>query len=135
VNCFQRALCFNDDITTAEVWYNIGHVGIGIGDLGLAFHSFKIALSYNPNHAESYNNLGVLELRKGNAEQAKSNFQQAARLASYLFEPAYNVGYLLYKRGEFQQSYASVQEALKLFPEHADSKELLKSLQRHFAII
>jgi len=42
--------------------------------LGLAYQSFKIAISFNPNHAESYNNLGVLELRKGNVEQAKSNF-------------------------------------------------------------
>lgn len=60
-----------------------------------------MAISHNANHAESFNNLGVLELRKGNVEQAKSNFQQAARLANFLFEPVYNVGYLFYKRGEF----------------------------------
>lgn len=76
-----------------------------------------------------------MELRKGNVEQAKSNFLQASRLASFLFEPVYNVGYLYYKRGEFQQSFVNVKESLKLFPEHADSKELLKNLQRHFAII
>jgi len=73
--CFQRALTFNDDTVAAEVWYNIGHVGIGVGDLGLAYQAFKVAVSHNANHAESFNNLGVLELRKGNVEQAKSNFQ------------------------------------------------------------
>jgi len=64
----------SDDEATADLWYNIGHIGIGIGDLGLAYQAFKIAVSNNPNHAESFNNLGVLELRKGNIEQAKQNF-------------------------------------------------------------
>lgn len=35
-----------------------------VGDLGLAYQAFKIAVSVDPNHAESYNNIGVLELRK-----------------------------------------------------------------------
>lgn len=39
-------------------------VAIGVGDLGLAYQAFKIAISVDPNHAESYNNIGVLELRK-----------------------------------------------------------------------
>ena len=43
--------------------YNIGHVAIGIGDLGLAYQAFKISISVDANHAESYSNLGVLELR------------------------------------------------------------------------
>jgi lipoprotein NlpI len=49
----------------ADVWYNLGHIAIGVGDLGLGYQAFKIAVSVDPQHAESYNNLGVLELRKG----------------------------------------------------------------------
>lgn len=75
-----------DDTNTADIWYNIGHIAIGIGDLGLAYQAFKIAVSSNPSHAESFNNLGVLELRKGNLEQAKANFQNSAQLAQF-FEP------------------------------------------------
>ena len=37
-------------------------VAIGIGDLGLAYQAFKIAISVDSSHAESYANLGVLEL-------------------------------------------------------------------------
>ena len=44
-------------------------MAIGIGDLGLAYQSFKISVSVDGNHAESFNNLGVLELRKGNIDQ------------------------------------------------------------------
>ena len=48
-----------------------------------------------------FNNLGVLELRKGNLEQAKSNFMQGAKISGFLFEPCYNAAYLMFKRGEF----------------------------------
>ena len=59
------------DDNMADVWYNIGQVAIGIGDLGVAYQSFKIAVSCDSNHAESYNNLGVLELRKGSIDQSR----------------------------------------------------------------
>ena len=42
---------------------------IGVGDLGLAYQAFKISISCDNTHAESYSNLGVLELRKNNIEQ------------------------------------------------------------------
>ncbi len=41
----------------------------GIGDLTLAYQCFKLALAFNNNHGEAYNNLAVLELRKGRIEQ------------------------------------------------------------------
>ena len=44
LSCFERALPLGDDPTQADVWYNIGHVGIGIGDLGLAYQAFKISI-------------------------------------------------------------------------------------------
>lgn len=37
LSCFERALSLGDDSNIAEIWYNIGHVGIGVGDLGLAY--------------------------------------------------------------------------------------------------
>ena len=92
-------------------------------------------MSNNPNHAESFNNLGVLELRKGNVEQAKSNFQNAARMANFLFEPCYNAALLMLKKGEFQESYQMIKSSLDIFPEHVDSKELLKSLNQHFSAL
>ena len=74
LSCFERALPLADDLTQADIWYNIGHVGIGIGDLGLAYQAYKVSISFNSSHAESFNNLGVLELRKTNVEQSKNNF-------------------------------------------------------------
>lgn len=92
LSCFERALAMASDDTMADIWYNVGQVAIGIGDLGLAYQAFKIAVSVDSNHAESYNNLGVLELRKGNLDQARANFQLAESLAGFMFEPSYNRG-------------------------------------------
>lgn len=50
-------------------------MAIGIGDLTLAYQCLKIAISIDPTHAEAYNNLGVLEYRKGSDEQARSFFR------------------------------------------------------------
>lgn len=34
----------------------------------LAYQAFRLTLANNNDHAEAYNNLGVLELRKGHVE-------------------------------------------------------------------
>lgn len=39
--------------------------------MALAYQCFKLALAFNNDHAEAYNNLAVLELRKGRVEQVK----------------------------------------------------------------
>ena len=47
-----------------------GMIGVlqGIGDMNLAYQCFRLALSSNNDHPEAYNNLGVLEMRKGHVE-------------------------------------------------------------------
>lgn len=37
----------------------------GIGDLNLAHQCFRMTLTYNNDHAEAYNNFGVIEFKKG----------------------------------------------------------------------
>jgi tetratricopeptide (TPR) repeat protein len=71
----------------ADIWYNVGQLAIGIGDIGLAYQAFKIAVSVDMNHAESFNNLGVLELRKHNPEAARSNFEGSHKLSEFHFGP------------------------------------------------
>ena len=41
----------------------------------------------------------------------------------------------MFKRGEFQESYTMSLKSLELFPEHEDSRELIKGLKRHFSIM
>jgi len=53
------------------VWCNVGHIALSTGQTDLASQCFRLALSANGNHAESFNNLAVLEIRKGNVDQVK----------------------------------------------------------------
>eukprot|EP00026_Physarum_polycephalum_P015530 Phypoly_transcript_16236.p2 GENE.Phypoly_transcript_16236~~Phypoly_transcript_16236.p2 ORF type:complete len:138 (+),score=18.02 Phypoly_transcript_16236:446-859(+) len=132
LSCFERALSLADDDNMADVWYNLGQLAVGIGDLGLAYQCFKIASSVDPNHAESYNNLGVLDMRKSNLEQARSNFHTASNLGPQLHEPLYNSSILMYKLGDFQESYKQASAALRVFPDHEESKDIIKLLRDLF---
>lgn len=96
VTCFERALMFADtDEMIADIWYNIGHIALGSGDRQFALYCFRLAITSNNDHAEAYNNLGVLEVTKGgqdrahsantvNVQQAKSYFQSAVNSGSFL---------------------------------------------------
>ena len=132
LGCFERALALADDTNMADVWYNIGQVAIGIGDLGLAYQTFKIAISIDSDHAEAFCNLGVLELRMRREERARSNFESAMRLAPHQFEAHYNGGLLAYNQGKFEPAHALATKALDRYKNHTDSKELLSQLRQHF---
>lgn len=45
LSCFDRSLSMASDEDMADVWYNIGHIGVALGDLGLAYQAFKVAVS------------------------------------------------------------------------------------------
>lgn len=135
LNCFEQALALADDENMADVWYNIGQISIGIGDLGLAYQAFKIGVSINSNHAECYNNLGVLELRKGSIAQARSNFQASQRIAPYMFESFFNGALLAYKLGNHQESYKLVSKSLEAYPNHSDSQDLKGQLKALFTML
>jgi tetratricopeptide repeat protein 8 len=141
LGCFERALSLANDSNMADVWcvscsrvppsfslvelpglsrYNIGQVAVAIGDVGLAYQAFKIAISVDNNHAESYCNLGVsirlqtaeactmarrsytrcgrrdvaqvLEQRKQHLEAARAHFATAHTLGPHLFEPVFDGG-------------------------------------------
>lgn len=135
LGCFDRALALADDNNMADVWYNVGQVAIGIGDLNLAYQAFKIAISVDAGHAESWNNLGILELRKGQIDQARAHFQTAQKLAHHMFEAFFNGALLAFKLGDCSEAYELAAKALEAFPEHTDSKELLKQLKKHFTML
>eukprot|EP00898_Chlorokybus_atmophyticus_P007011 jgi/Chlat1/7310/Chrsp58S06933 len=130
--CFERGLALASDEEAADIWYNVSHVAIGVGDLGLAYQALKIAVSLDANHAECYNNLGMLELRRGDIDQARASFAAAMRLSGALFEPAFNAALLEYRLGDMQESFRLVNLSLKAFPGHSESQELLRTLQQLF---
>ncbi|ESN91534.1 hypothetical protein HELRODRAFT_156123 [Helobdella robusta] len=135
VTCFQRALLLSDSQSSGDVWYNIGHVALSIGDLNLASRCFHLSLAENNDHAESYNNLGVIEFMKGHTELSKAFLQASFNLSSAHFEPYYNYALLANKLGDLQTSYNSIRKSLQISSCHNESISLHKSLQHHFIMI
>ncbi|KAM8783010.1 tetratricopeptide repeat protein 8 isoform 3-T3 [Rhynchonycteris naso] len=133
---FERALSLaENEEEAADVWYNLGHVAVGIGDVSLAHQCFQLALAHNHHHAEAYNNLAVLEMRKGHVEQARALLQTASSLAPRMYEPHFNFATISDKIGDLQRSYAAARKSEAAFPEHVDTQHLIKQLKQHFAVL
>lgn len=117
----------------------------------LATECLRLCIAADGNHAPAYNNLGVLEMRRGRTAHARAFFQTAAQLAGYLFEPSFNHALLAYEVsnwfleeiflelyfqcGDLQTSFVVVQKALEAYPTHVNSLNLLKDLRKHFNTI
>ena len=52
-----------------------------------------------------------------------------------MFEPFFNMALVAFKLGDCQESFDHAQKALEAFPEHTESKELLRQLQKHFTML
>eukprot|EP00879_Flechtneria_rotunda_P021995 GHRR01023196.1.p1 GENE.GHRR01023196.1~~GHRR01023196.1.p1 ORF type:complete len:416 (+),score=162.18 GHRR01023196.1:766-2013(+) len=129
LTCFERGLAMADDTSLPDIWYNIGQVAIGIGDLSWAHQCFRLAVTLNPAHPEALNNLGVLEIRKGKVQQAAGYFRSGAKAADHVFELHYNLALLAHKQGDLQEAVSQVDQALVINPEHTDSLDLKKQLR------
>jgi tetratricopeptide repeat protein 8 len=134
LSCFDKGLQIADDEVAGDIWYNVSHVAIGLGDLNLAYQALKISISLNNNHYEALNNLGVLEIKKGNLDQARSNYLLACKNTEFSFEPYYNFSALKYKMGDLEEAYKFNKKALELFPEHYDSKELRDKIKNKLLV-
>uniref|UniRef100_H2YKL4 Uncharacterized protein n=1 Tax=Ciona savignyi TaxID=51511 RepID=H2YKL4_CIOSA len=129
--CFDRAISLAEDEQLADVWYNISHVALGVGDNNLAYQCLRLAITSNINHTEAYNNLAVLELRRGDVERAKSLLRSAAELAPHAYEHHFNLATLAESAGDLQ-NYSSILQSVAAFPQHMDSKNILQKLKQHF---
>lgn len=49
--------------------------------------------------------------------------------ADYLFEPPFNLALRAYEANDYQEAYKFAKMALEIFPEHNESKELLKEIE------
>lgn len=143
------------------VRYNIGHIGISLGDLGLAYQAFKVAVSVCATHGEALNNIAVLEMRRQKFDVARSCLSVSCDVSPHLFEPLFNSGETLpstgtmhcalmtpssyqcfslpshsalmsYRMGDFQDAYSLAARALQVHPGHLDSRELQSLLQKTF---
>ena len=96
LGCFDKALHEAGDEETADIWYNIGHVGLVLGDLGFAYQAFKTCVSVDPHHGEALNNIAVLEMRRQKFDVARACLQSSIDVGKSYYESHYNLGTFFY---------------------------------------
>jgi tetratricopeptide (TPR) repeat protein len=103
----------------------LGSVLWSQGKLGQALERYRQALALRPNHAETYNNLGVVLRKLGQLDQASAAFDQALALRPGSAEAHNNLGNVLKQQGQLDQALAQFEQALVLRPNYADAQNNL----------
>ena len=98
----------------------------------MAYQAFTTASAVDSTHAEALTNLGVLEVQQGNDAAALRRFQGAQKMAPHAYEAWYNGALVSMRAGNLQECYSQATSALDAFPDHSDTKDLLKQLQSQF---
>jgi Flp pilus assembly protein TadD len=86
------------------------------GDLSAAEACFSVALEYSPRFVEAWVNLGYVELRRGNFEQAKRDFTRGRDLNQDIPVPHHALGLLAEKAGRGEEAERYYRAALKVDP-------------------
>lgn len=159
LSAFERSLeLCEEDTTRADVWFNISHVGMALGDFGFSERALRIAIALDPTHGESLNNLAVLSLEKdrrskrsskkkqkasiaGETESVPSSHQvsgvaylsSARAVAPFLEEPLYNLALVAYREDNLESAKDLVVKVLEVDPDHSDAKALYALLRKRFS--
>lgn len=68
----------------------------------MAYKCLKLVLTFDPSHAEAFNNLGILEIKKNqNIDRGKYELSQARKEGEFLLEPQYNSALWAFKSNDF----------------------------------
>ncbi|PAV58578.1 hypothetical protein WR25_18671 [Diploscapter pachys] len=93
----MRAHSVMTDDCAADIWYDTGHIMLGMGDVKQASRCFTLAIAADPDHGEAMVNLAILKHREGRIDQAKSLLTNALSKAPHLFEVHFNLALLYFQ--------------------------------------
>ncbi len=91
------------------------------GRITEAFAYLQRALSFNPNHAEMQNDLGIIFGQQSQLEQAKACFEKAIAGKNNFAQAYYNLGIILNEEKQFAEAITCYQKALSITPNYADA--------------
>jgi tetratricopeptide (TPR) repeat protein len=93
-----------------------GAEALGRGDLATAEARLSVALEYSPRFVEAWVNLGYVELRRGNFEQARRDFVKARSLNKDIPAPHHALGLLADEQGDGEEAERCYRRALEVDP-------------------
>lgn len=99
-----------------------GARSLEVGDLPSAEASLSVALEFSPRFVEAWINLGYVELRRGNFDQAGRDFARARDLNPDIPAPHHALGLLADKQGRGEQAEKHYRAALAVDPGFAPAR-------------
>ncbi|MCX7945174.1 MAG: tetratricopeptide repeat protein [Deltaproteobacteria bacterium] len=88
----------------------------------LAERHLELALEYNKNYAEAYNNLGVIYLKQNRLEKAEKFFLLAIEYNSDFAEAHNNLGYIYLVNNDFRRALQRFKSALSIDPAFVNAR-------------
>jgi protein O-mannosyl-transferase len=86
---------------------------------------WRTVITKDPNSWMAYNNLGIVQLEKGDLDDAIEKYEQSLRLNPDYPEAHYNLGSALLQKGQIEEAIAHSQKALQLQPNDPDAHVVL----------
>ena len=99
-------------------------------NLQIAEKLYKETLKTNPNHVDAYNNLGVILLRSGKPQKAKSCCEKAIEINPNYASAHNNLGNALNLLGEHQKAKSCYEKAIEIQPNYAEAHNNLGNIFR-----
>jgi tetratricopeptide (TPR) repeat protein len=99
-----------------------GAEALGEGDLSTAEARLSVALEYSPRFVEAWVNLGYVELRRGNFEQARRDFIKARTINKDIPAPHHALGLLADEEDQGEEAERCYRRALEVDPGFAPAR-------------
>ncbi len=99
-----------------------GAEALARGDLSTAEARLSVALEYSPRFVEAWVNLGYVELRRGNFEQARRDLVKARSLNHDIPAPHHALGLLAEEQGDGPEAERCYRRALQVDPGFAPAR-------------
>jgi len=104
-------------------------------NLRVAENLYKEVLKTKPNHADAYNNLGIVFEKLGQSQKAMSYFKKATEINPNYADAHYNLGKVFNELNEPQKAKGCYEKAIQIQPNYADAHNnlgnALKELGEH----
>jgi tetratricopeptide (TPR) repeat protein len=102
-----------------------GQEALQAGELDKAEANFRKVLRSDPRAAAAYVNLGVIEMRRKNWENALRELQHAEKLAPKMSGIRLNIGLVYYRQGDYVAAIPALTSVLREQPDSEQARYLL----------
>ena len=114
---------------SAEYRFKLALSAAGAGDPRAALEGLEQVVKIDPSHARAWHNLGLARAQAGNAQGAIQALLKAEELSLQDPEPCYARATIHLNMGDAKSAAEAAQKALQRSPGHAESLQLLRSIQ------